>query len=115
ALAAGAISRDQKLHKACLVGFFAALFPDLDVFIRSSSDALVSLTYHRHFTHSLVFVPVGALFVFIFATPLLRWGLSRAEIYIFAFSGYLSACLLDACTSYGTYLFWPFMNEPVSL
>src|SRR5690606_35279603 len=28
---------------------------------------------------------------------------------------YLSACLLDACTSYGTYLFWPFINEPVSL
>lgn len=115
ALAAGAISRNQTVHKACVVGFLAALFPDLDVLIRSSSDALVSLTYHRHFTHSLLFVPVGALLVCVLALPLLRGKLSRAETYFFACAGYLSACLLDACTSYGTYLFWPFINEPVSL
>ena len=115
ALAAGAISRNQHLPKAWVVGFLAALFPDLDVLIRSSSDALVGLTYHRHFTHSLLFVPIGALLVCLVAIPLARGKLSKTEIYLFACAGYLSACLLDACTSYGTHLLWPFIKEPISL
>lgn len=115
ALAAGAISRNQQLPKACVVGFLAALFPDMDVLIRSSSDALVGLTYHRHFTHSLVFVPIGALLVCLLVIPLARGKLSKTEIYLFACAGYLSACLLDACTSYGTHLLWPFITEPISL
>ena len=35
-------------------------------------------------------------------------------IYIASFLGYATHGLLDACTSYGTLLFWPFSNERVT-
>ena len=46
---------------AALVGAVAGMTADLDVLIRSSADPLLNLEYHRHFSHSLLFVPLGAL------------------------------------------------------
>lgn len=53
----------QKFRLASLIGGIAALAPDLDIFLGSSSDPLLTLELHRHFTHSLLFIPIGSLIV----------------------------------------------------
>ena len=44
-----------------IIGFLSGMAPDLDIFIRSSEDPLLFLEFHRQFTHSLIFIPVGGL------------------------------------------------------
>ena len=46
---------------AGLLGFASGMAADLDFLIRSDTDPLMFLVYHRQFTHSLVFIPVGGL------------------------------------------------------
>ena len=48
---------------AALFGALGGMAPDLDVFIRSSTDPLLFLEYHRQFTHALIFIPFGGLIV----------------------------------------------------
>ena len=43
-----------------LLGALAGMAPDLDVLIRSGTDPLLFLEYHRQFTHSIAFAPIGA-------------------------------------------------------
>jgi len=97
-----------------IVGFLAGLAPDLDVLIRSSTDPVLFLEYHRQFTHSLIFIPFGALIVSALIFPLVRKSLSFKTTYVASFLGYATHGLLDACTSYGTLLFWPFSNERIT-
>jgi inner membrane protein len=97
-----------------LIGFLAGLAPDLDVLIRSSTDPVLFLQYHRQFSHSLSFIPFGALIVALFLYPLFRKSISLKTVYLASFLGYATHGLLDACTSYGTLLFWPFSNERVT-
>ena len=97
-----------------VIGFLAGLAPDLDVLIRSSTDPILFLEYHRQFSHSLFFIPFGALIVAIFLYPLFRKSISLKTVYLASFLGYATHGLLDACTSYGTLLFWPFSNERVT-
>ena len=97
-----------------VIGFLAGLAPDLDVLIRSSTDPILFLEYHRQFSHSLFFIPFGALIVALFLYPLFRKSISFKTIYLASFLGYATHGLLDACTSYGTLLFWPFSNERVT-
>ncbi|NGZ07666.1 MAG: metal-dependent hydrolase [Magnetococcales bacterium] len=97
-----------RVRVAALVGGVAALLVDLDVLIQSESDPLLQLEYHRQFTHALLFTPVGALLA-----TLLLWWWTRTRITFrqswgMACWGYLTAGPLDACTSYGTQLLWPF-------
>jgi inner membrane protein len=89
---------------------------DLDVLIRSSSDPLLFLEYHRQFTHSLIFVPFGGLFCALILHALLgrRRGLSFRQSWLFCTLGYATHALLDACTTYGTMLFWPFSDVRVA-
>ena len=97
-----------------LIGFLAGLAPDLDVLIRSSTDPILFLEYHRQFSHSLFFIPFGALIVALFLYPLFKKSISLKTVYLASFLGYATHGLLDACTSYGTLLFWPFSNERVT-
>ena len=85
--------------------------PDLDVLIRSSHDPLLFLEYHRQFTHSLFFIPVGALICALAFYPVTRRALSFRETWILSALGYATHGLLDACTTYGTLLLWPFSQE----
>lgn len=103
-----------KVRAAAIIGFISGLLADLDVLIRSSNDPLLFLEYHRHFTHSLAFVPIGALFGVICSWIFVRSKVSLLECYKFAFLGYLTHGLLDSCTSYGTLLFWPFLDTRVA-
>jgi len=44
-----------------IIGFLAGMSPDLDVLIKSDQDPLLFLEFHRQFTHSLFFIPIGGL------------------------------------------------------
>lgn len=98
---------------AGIMGFLSGMTPDLDIFIRSNSDPLLFLEYHRQFTHSLIFIPIGGficacLFYLLLAK---RSSLTFKQTYIFCTLGYSTHSLLDTCTSYGTQLLWPFTNH----
>ena len=114
AIFAQTTSNKKKILVGSIVGCFAGLAPDLDIFIRSASDPLLKLEYHRQFTHSIIFIPIGALVVTLFSRILFRKCLSWRETYLFSLFGYATHGLLDACTSYGTQLFWPFSDERIS-
>lgn len=97
-----------------VIGFLAGLAPDLDVLIRSSNDPILFLEYHRQFSHSLFFIPFGSFIVALLVFPLAKGSMSFRTVYLASFLGYATHGLLDACTSYGTQLFWPFSNERVT-
>jgi inner membrane protein len=98
---------------AALAGGLAAFVPDADVFIRSGSDPLLAIEYHRHFTHALSFAPVGAGLVSLLWIIRQRWRTQAFTIWLCCLVAYASHCLLDAATSYGTQLFWPFSRQRV--
>nr|WHW29746.1 putative metal-dependent hydrolase [uncultured bacterium] len=110
------IARPQQLRVAALVGMLAGMAPDLDILIRSGHDPLLFLEFHRQFTHSLIFIPVGALIVAAFCHAVFakRWQLPFRFTLLFSLLGYATHALLDACTSYGTMLLWPFSQERFS-
>lgn len=100
---------------AALVGALSAMLPDIDVFIRSSTDPTVAWYYHRSFTHALVFIPIGALIAFL---PFLYWREFRERkvlVYVSSIVAYTTHSLLDTATSYGTQLFWPFSDYRAAL
>ena len=103
-----------KQLSALLIGALAGMAPDLDVLIYSPEDPLLFLEYHRQFTHSLFFIPFGALLCALALYPFAKKKLSFTKVYLFTFLGYATHGLLDACTSYGTQLFWPFSSERVA-
>lgn len=104
----------KKQLSAMVIGALAGMAPDLDILINSDLDPLLFLEYHRQFTHSLVFIPFGALLCALVFYPFAKKKLSFKQIYFFSFLAYATHGLLDACTSYGTQLFWPFTNERVA-
>ncbi|MEX2451696.1 MAG: metal-dependent hydrolase [Rhodospirillales bacterium] len=101
---------------AGLFGFVGGLAADLDVLIRSDTDPLLFLEYHRQFTHSLIFIPVGGLICALFLRVLLgkRCTLSFMQSLLFCSLGYGTHTFLDASTSYGTMLLWPFSDTRFS-
>jgi inner membrane protein len=104
---------------AGIFGFFAGMAADLDVLIRSSADPLLFLEYHRQFTHSLIFIPLGGLLSAGVLQILIgrfgpRWRLPFSKVFLFCTLGYGTHGLLDFTTSYGTMLFWPFSEARYS-
>ena len=114
ALASTIIRKKEEIRLALVVGFLAGLPADLDVFIRSSEDPLLRLEFHRQFTHSLLFIPLGGLLVALALQPFLRGKINLRRTWTYATLGYGTHGLIDACTSYGTYLLWPFSNIRVA-
>jgi inner membrane protein len=96
-------------RRAAVAGGLAAIAPDVDVFIRSAADPLLAIEHHRGFTHALAFAPVGAAVV---ATVV--WLAGRRQwplVWGCCVLAYVSHSLLDAATSYGTQLAWPFSDR----
>ena len=115
AIGATQASKKHNLGLVTLLGFASGLTPDLDVLIGSSTDPLLGIEYHRHFTHSLLFAPFGALLCAIFFYCLFaRKRLSFKETYLYCALGYGTHALLDACTTYGTVLLWPLTDMRVA-
>ena len=114
ALLAQSTARGADVRRAALIGAIAGMLPDADILIHAADDPLFSIEYHRHFTHSLLFAPFGALLVALLIWPFFRDRLPAVRIYGFALLGMLSAGLLDACTSFGTHLLWPLSDERIA-
>ncbi|MBN9228489.1 MULTISPECIES: metal-dependent hydrolase [Legionella] len=109
-----AILYQHDKHNAWLVGGLAAMAPDLDVFIQESGNPMLFFLYHRYFTHSLLFIPVGALIITLLLLLFKRFRTHWKFTFLAALIGYSTHGLLDACTHYGTVLFWPFSTARVS-
>lgn len=100
---------------ALIFGFLGGMAADLDVLIRSKSDPLLFLEFHRQFTHSLIFIPIGGLISgFVLNLIFYKNKLSFKKVYSYSTFGYATHALLDSCTSYGTQLLWPFSNFRVA-
>ncbi|WP_088322731.1 metal-dependent hydrolase [Polaribacter tangerinus] len=94
-------------NKAMLYGAIAGTIPDLDFLFSYFTDTVTALEIHRGFTHSLFFS--------LFFSPILGILVSKYEKYksvkewsLLFFLGFFTHALLDAQTSWGTQLFWPF-------
>lgn len=116
ATAAQNIHRQRGLATtAATLGFLSGMAADLDVLIRSQHDALLFLEYHRQFSHSLIFIPLGALLCTVVLRLLPRFRpLPFWQTLCFCAAGYATHALLDACTTYGTQLLWPFSDRRIA-
>jgi len=114
AAVAQACSGPRSQRRAAICGAIAGMAPDLDALIASPTDPLLNLDYHRHFSHALAFIPFGASIIAITLWLLTLGRLPFRKTWIACFLGYATHGLLDACTSYGTHLFWPFSMQRIS-
>ncbi|MBT4989987.1 MAG: metal-dependent hydrolase [Rickettsiales bacterium] len=109
-------AQKSKIKTAAFCGAIGGVAADLDVLIKSSHDSLFAIEYHRHFTHSIFFIPFGGLII---ATLLwlifYRNKIGYKAIYLFTTIGYATHGILDSLTSYGTSLFWPISSARISL
>ena len=101
AVAAQQTSNKKHLIIATLLGFFSGMSADLDVFIRSSHDPLLYLEFHRQFTHSLIFIPIGGLICasFFYYLFLRKKDITFKQAYIYSTLGYATHGLLDSFTT----------------
>lgn len=114
AATAQAVAKPNQIRAASVVGFLSPLLADADALIQSATDPLLFLEYHRFFTHALLFIPFGALLASFLLWPFMRKKLPFSRIYFYAFFAYATAGILDACTSYGTQLLWPFSDARIA-
>jgi len=97
-------------NKAIVLGAIAGTIPDLDIVSRFFVDDLTASVMHRGFSHSLIFPFVAA--------PILAWVLKKIyssytdvsfnDWFKMFFLAIITHPLLDAQTTWGTQLFWPF-------
>ena len=66
AVAAQQPAKNKHFLIATILGFLSGMAADLDIFIRSPEDPMLYLEFHRQFTHSLIFIPLGGLFCALF-------------------------------------------------
>ncbi len=102
-------------HHAALWGGICGTLPDLDVLI-PLGNAVENFTYHRSFSHSL--------FVLAALTPLIVWLILKIHPQtsdlkwrwmILVYAAFVTHVLLDSLTVYGTQIFLPLNDYPVSI
>lgn len=114
AVASLSVVKKNRILPVLFTGAVGGMLADVDIFIRSNTDPLLALEYHRHFTHSLIFIPLGGLMAACLLWFLVRKHLSFKTLYLSTTVGYATHGLLDACTSYGTQLLWPFSSMRIA-
>ena len=101
-------------RRAVLWGAVCGTLPDLDVFV-PLGDAVRDFTYHRSASHSL--------FVLALLTPAMVWLIlklhpqteqHRRGWYALVYLVFATHVLLDSFTVYGTQIFWPFSETPMT-
>lgn len=113
--AAGQAAMSRKLgRKAALLGAAGGALPDFDFLLSRLADPAFPIEFHRHFTHSILFIPFGgaiATLPFLLMPSVRReWKLALAAATI----GCATHALLDCCTSYGTMWYWPFTTRRIA-
>ena len=114
-MAALVFSDDNDKKRPALIGAAAAMLPDVEAFIQAPGDPLFNLEIHRQFTHSLIFIPFGALVAAALFWLIFRRHISFLNIYLFSIAGYSTHWFMDLITSYGTELLWPFLDTRFAL
>src|SRR4249919_2461723 len=111
---AAAIAPPAQRRAALLAGAALNSLPDLDVLpLFLTDDPVIRLTWHRAATHSLLVLPLVGLLLWL-------WFRSRGGRVAAAPTRWfwiIQLCLLthpliDACTIYGTQLWWPLPVPP---
>ncbi|WP_434763979.1 metal-dependent hydrolase [Vibrio fortis] len=108
ATVAGAIAGKHCNAKVLLAGAALGTLPDLDV-ILDYGDAVQNTIKHRGFSHSLLTLPPLALLIswlYCLRYSDSFWTLRR--VFFLTVSVLVTHTLLDAMTTYGTQLIWPF-------
>ncbi|RTE55099.1 metal-dependent hydrolase [Arenibacter aquaticus] len=96
-------------NKAMLYGAIAGTIPDLDVLANYLTDTVTAIEWHRGLSHSIffsvLFAPILGLLIF----KLERNGPATWKDWSWLmFWGLFTHPILDAFTTWGTQLFWPF-------
>ncbi len=102
--------------KSALIGAICGTIPDLDTFLFAGTDPVTQFTYHRGFSHSLIFC--------LLATPLFAWVFTKIKwfgvafkdfrLHLLIFLAFLTHVILDGLTIYGTQIFWGFGVPPTA-
>ncbi|MDB4291852.1 metal-dependent hydrolase [Maribacter sp.] len=99
-------------NKAMLYGAIAGTIPDLDVLARYFVDTVTATEWHRGFSHSIFF---AVLFAPIFGWLIWKINPKSAANWKdwswLMFWGLFTHPVLDAFTTWGTQLFWPFKTR----
>ena len=97
-------------NKAIILGAIAGTIPDLDIFTRFFVDDLTASVMHRGFSHSLIFPFVAApILALILKKIYYNYSdVSFNDWFKMFFLAIITHPLLDAQTTWGTQLFWPF-------
>lgn len=109
-----AVAGRQAGRRAMLWGAICGTLPDLDVFV-PFGDAVRAFTYHRSASHSLLVLAALTPFV---VWLILKLHPSTAEHrkrwYGVVYLAFATHALLDSFTVYGTQIFWPVSETPMS-
>lgn len=114
AMAAYTISDKKYRASVAFIGAGSAMLADVETFMHLPSDPLFNLEVHRQFTHSFIFIPVGALVAAAIAWLIFKRKFTFKNIYYYSLAGYATHWFMDVITSYGTELLWPFINTRYS-
>lgn len=101
-------------RRALIYGALLGTLPDLDVAI-SYPDPVSSMTYHRGFSHSLIVLSaLSCVLAWLLAKFKPSPHYSSRRLLLAIWLALITHPLLDAFTTYGTQLFWPFMPTPTA-
>ena len=101
-------------RRAAMWGAVLGTLPDLDVFV-PLGDAVRDFTYHRSASHSLI--------VLALLTPLIVWLIKKIHPttaehqqrwFMLVYLVLATHVLLDSFTVYGTQIFWPLLDTPMT-
>ena len=103
-------------NKAILWGAVGGAIPDLDYIPSLFMDDIVRLTFHRGFTHSILFsIVLAPIFGYlIFQLYKKKTGANFKGWTILIFFSLITHIFLDCFTIYGTQIFYPFSNYRVA-
>lgn len=109
----GAVLGARLGRRAFLWGAILGAAPDLDVFL-PQADPVEGFTSHRGFSHSLlVHLAVSPVLAGLFHRFVRPRRIAYVHWLLMVFLCLATHALLDACTVYGTQLFWPVTAPPV--
>lgn len=110
-----AVAGKQIGYKASVVGAVVATIPDLDVLFIPLLDEFTKISFHRGYSHSIIFCTLAAILCAVLLKRI-KWvgELSFRKAYFLSFFALFTHVLLDAFTTYGTQLLLPFSDWRVS-
>lgn len=102
-------------YRAAAWGAFLGTVPDLDVLANPFLDSVEQISFHRGFTHSILFcLMVSPMVGYGINYLQKKWEVGWQKWTQFAFLVFFTHILLDVQTTYGTQVFYPFSDWPIT-